>query len=574
MRKDLVRKKLLPLLKEQRVYVFFALLFSVLSALTELTLPVLFGKAIDLFVGKDGVDFVALKKILFYALGLLIFGAIVRWSAEAMSKSLTARLVSRMRRESIRSVLSAPVDVVNKVSSGECAALVTSDAESVFEGCTLVLSQLTSGITIIVGTLVYMYTIQPVIAAAITVLTPLSVFSARFITRKTRKYFTQQASLRAEQVNFADETIGAQKTVKVNLLEKEKIDRFDELNGRLCDSSTKAMFFASLTNPTTRFINAVIYATVLLLGAFSAMGKLGGFVITVGTLSVLLSYTNKYSKPFNDIAGVVAEAQNALVCAERMFSVIDYPKEDQEGDPFPAEASEISCENVSFCYVENVPVLKNLDFTVKKGQKVALVGTSGCGKTTFINLLVRFYDPIEGKISVDGKALSECARPTVRDHVGLLLQETWIKRGTVRENIALGMDASEEEIKKVASDCHADRFIEKLPNGYDTVLEPSSLSEGQRQLLCIARIMLRKPDILLLDEATSSVDVVTEKAIHKAFDTLMEGKTSFVVAHRLSTIKNADLLLVMKDGEIVERGTHDSLLAQNGTYAALYKSFK
>ena len=335
------------------------------------------------------------------------------------------------------------------------------------------------------------------------------------------------------------------------------------------------MFFSSLTNPTTRFINAVVYAAVLLLGSLSVMNKLGPFVITVGALSVLLSYTNKYSKPFNDIAGVLAEAQNALVCAERMFSVADMPAEETSGKEYPSNVEEISVSDVSFSYVPGKPVLKNLDFTVKKGQKVALVGASGCGKTTFINLLVRFYDPTSGKITVDGASIVDCARPQVREHIGLLLQETWIKNGTVRENITLGADASDEEIKAVARDCKADEFIEKLPQGYDTVLDgASSLSEGQRQLICIARIMLRKPEVLLLDEATSSVDVVTEKAVHKAFDKLMEGKTSFVVAHRLSTVKDADLLLVMKDGEIVERGTHGSLLEEGGLYAELYESFR
>ncbi len=574
MSKKATIKRILSLLRKQRAFVFVAVLFSVLSALAELLLPVLFGRAIDLIAAKN-IDFSALKKILLYAVAVLIAGATLRWSNEAVSKILSSRLAGKMRVDCIESVLYSSVKTMNETSVGECAALVTSDAEAVFDGCTLVLSQLVGGLTVICGTLAYMYSVQPIVAAAITVLTPLSVFSARSITQRTSKYFKKQAELRAEQVSFADETVTAHKTVKTCLLEEEKKERFGAINDRLRDSSAKAMFFSSLTNPTTRFINAVVYAAVLLLGSLSVMNKLGPFVITVGALSVLLSYTNKYSKPFNDIAGVLAEAQNALVCAERMFSVADMPAEETSGKEYPPNVEEISVSDVSFSYVPGNPVLKNLNFTVKKGQKVALVGASGCGKTTFINLLVRFYDPTSGKITVDGASIVDCARPQVREHIGLLLQETWIKNGTVRENITLGADASDEEIKAVARDCKADEFIEKLPQGYDTVLDgASSLSEGQRQLICIARIMLRKPEVLLLDEATSSVDVVTEKAVHKAFDKLMEGKTSFVVAHRLSTVKDADLLLVMKDGEIVERGTHGSLLEEGGLYAELYESFR
>ncbi len=566
-------RKLFPLLKGHGGMAVLSCLLSVGSAVLHLSLPVLFGQAIDLFATPESMDTAALSRILLTATGVAIASLFVRWGADASSKKLASALLYGLRKRCIEKILTCSAKDVHSLSTGDVTMLVTTDAEGVYDGLTLILSQLTSGIVTIAGTLVYMFLLNPVVAAAVLCLTPLSVFSAKRITKKTKKYFAAQADDRREQTVLAEETFSAQKSITVCGGEDRRKTLFLQANERSEKSTFQAMFASSLTNPTTRFVTSSVYAVVLLLGAFACFGKLGGFTLTVGSLSVLLSYTNSYAKPFNELAGVFAEAQNAVVCLERMERVQALPDEDMQGEAFPKENPSYSVENVSFSYTPDKEILHDLSFTVKKGQKVALVGTTGCGKTTFMNLLIRFYEPDVGEIVVDGKGLSACDKNSVRAACGLLLQETWLKKGTVRENIAFGSDVPDEEIERVCKECLCDTFIKNLPQGYDTVLTDGiGLSEGQRQLLCIARIMLRKPQVLLLDEATSSVDVVTEKAVHKAFDKLMEGKTSFVVAHRLSTVKNADLILVMDGGRIVEQGTHETLLRQNGAYAELYKN--
>ena len=550
------------------------LILSVLMAgvtvVLQLYVPILFGDAIDNIVAAGKVDFAMVGFYLKRVVILAVLSGVTGWVMSVINNRMTYRVVQDIRAQSIRHIQHLPLSYLDKHSSGDIVSRIIADADILSDGLLLGFSQLFSGIVTIVVTLVFMFSKNFWITLLVICLTPVSFWVAKFISSHSYGMFRKQSEARGKQTALIDEIIGNQKVVRAYGYEERASRRFAEINRELRDYSAQAVFYSSLTNPCTRFVNSLIYAGVALLGAILIpVGSL-----TVGGLTVLLSYANQYMKPFNDISSVVTEMQNALACAARLFALLEEPEESEDAaGTLEAPRGDVGIEDVSFSYNPNRKLIEHFNLDVKPGMRIAIVGPTGCGKTTFINLLMRFYDTDKGEITVDGKKIKTLSRHALRSGYGMVLQDTWIKQGTVRENIAFGKpDATDEEIIRAAKEAHSWEFIERLPQGLDTVLYEDSISQGQKQLLCITRVMLTLPPMLILDEATSSIDTRTEMLIQQAFDKLMEGRTSFVVAHRLSTIRNASLILVMRDGKIIEQGTHEELLAKGGFYHTLYNS--
>lgn len=559
------------------VYKWLVLLSVILAAVTvALTLyaPILVGEGVDLILGPGNVDFQGLLAVLKKIAVVVALTALTQWLMNHMNNQITYHVVQDIRVKAFQHIQELPLKYLDSHPYGDIISRLIADIDQFSEGLLMGFTQLFTGGLTIIGTLGFMLAVNPVITAVVVLVTPLSLFVAAFIARKTFSMFQLQSQTRGELTTLVDEMIGNEKVVQAFGYEKEAQARFEEINERLRGYSLRAIFFSSITNPATRFVNSMVYASV---GAAGAFAVIRGF-LSVGQLSIFLSYANQYTKPFNEISGVVTELQNALACAARVFALMDEPAfepEDEDAVELKQADGSVALENVSFSYQPEVPLIEDLNLDVKPGQRIALVGPTGCGKTTIINLLMRFYDVQKGAIRVSGTDIRHMTRESLRESYGMVLQETWLKSGTIRENIAYGRpDASEEEIIQAAKDAHAHSFIRRMPQGYDTVLseDGGNLSQGQRQLLCIARVMLCNPAMLILDEATSSIDTRTEIRIQKAFAAMMKGRTSFIVAHRLSTIQEADVILVMKDGHIIEQGTHESLLARHGFYAELYNS--
>jgi ATP-binding cassette subfamily B protein len=567
-------KKVLKYAGKYRLLIALSMTLAVVTALLSLYVPILAGNAIDYIVGKDAVDFVGVVSILTrmaIAIGII---AVCQWIMNQANNKITFQVVRDVRKEAFDKLQILPFEYIDSKQTGDIVSRIISDVDLFADGLLMGFTQLFTGIVTIVGTLIFMFYLNFKIAIVVVVLTPLSLFIAKFIADRSFKLFKEQSQSRADQTAFVDEMIGNLSVVKAFAHEDENLETFEEINERLRTTSIKATFISSLTNPSTRCVNNLVYAAVALFGAFACIA--GG--MTVGGLTIFLSYANQYTKPFNEISGVVTELQNALACAERVFAIIEEKPEvsDKENAPelFIPEG-EVSFENVDFSYDKGKELIKELNLKVSKGQRVAIVGPTGSGKTTLINLLMRFYDVDKGSISIDGEDLRDIKRRDLRDGFGMVLQETWLRNGTVRDNITLGREGyTDEQIIEAAKASHAHSFIKKLPNGYDTVITENggNLSQGQKQLLCITRVMLDIPPMLILDEATSSIDTSTEIRIQKAFNKMMKGRTSFIVAHRLSTIREADVILVMKDGHILEQGNHNQLLDKKGFYYELYNS--
>lgn len=573
-KKTTVLGKVLRRLRRYVPAVVIALLLASVYVAASLYIPVLVGRAVDCIVDTGKVDFASMSKHLISIALCAAAGGLAQWVMTLINNRVTYSVTRDIRNEAFRHLQILPLGYLDKHPQGDSVSRVIADVDTFADGLLMGFTQLFTGVMTIVGTLVLMIIINWKIALVVIFITPLSLVVAAVIAGRTHSLFTLQAKIRGEQTGIIDETVSQIKVVQAFNREEAVLAEFDEVNTKLEKASLKAIFISSITNPSTRFVNALVYAGVGLVGAITAIG--GG--LSVGSLTSFLNYANQYTKPFNEISGVVAELQNALACAGRVFELIEAPA--QSAEPENPAMPERVCggmeiHDLDFSYTADKPLITDFNLTVKPGQRVAIVGPTGCGKTTFINLLMRFYDPQAGEIVLDGVNTTNMNRGQLRGCIGMVLQDTWLKAGTIRENIAMGKpDATEEEIIEAAKKSHAHSFIKRLPQGYDTVIGESggSLSQGQKQLLCIARVMLCLPPILILDEATSSIDTRTEMRIQKAFDTMMEGRTSFVVAHRLSTIREADLILVMKDGKIVEQGKHEELLAANGFYAKLYNS--
>ena len=567
-------RRVLSYLRRDWPLLTLSIVLAALSVAGTLYIPILIGDAIDEIVAPDQVNFTGVLRLTALAAATAGAVALVQWVMNAVNNRLTFRVVRDVRREAFAHIQVLPLSFLDAHAGGELVSRVIADVDQFADGLLMGFTQLFTGVVTIIGTLAFMLAIDWKIALVVVVLTPLSLFAAKFIAGRTHSMFTLQSATRGEQTAHLDEMISGQKVVQAFGHEAKSLEKFDEINGRLEKASLRATFFSSLTNPVTRFVNSIVYAAVALTGALSAMGG----AISVGALATFLSYANQYTKPFNEISGVVTELQNALACAQRIFDLIDEPA--QTPDAPDAEtlrdiSGSVRMENVSFSYVPERPLIEHMRLNVRPGQRVAIVGPTGCGKTTLINLLMRFYDVNDGAITVDGHNVQSVTRRSLRASFGMVLQDTWLKSGTIRENICMGKpDASDAEMIAAATAAHADSFIRRLPQGYDTVIteDGGSLSQGQKQLLCITRVMLCLPPMLILDEATSSIDTRTELKIQSAFARMMQGRTSFVVAHRLSTIREADVILVMRDGHIVEQGTHEELLANGCFYARLYNS--
>lgn len=572
MKNKTVFKRVIAVIGRSKLLLFLSLILSVASVILSLYIPVLAGRAIDGIKLHGNVDFEVIKKCLFGILICAIVGGVLQWVMNIINNRIAYNTVRDIRSKAFSHMQTLPVAFADSHPYGDIVSRITADAEQFADGLILGFSQLFTGVVTIAVTLVFMLTISPLITLAVVVLTPISLFTARFIARRTYSMFKKQSETRGEQTALINEMIQNQKTIQAFSYEDRAVERFDESNEKLRKYSLKSIFFSSLTNPTTRFINNLIYAVVGLMGGIFAIGGM----VTVGGFVSFLAYSNQYTKPFNEISGVVTELQNALACAARIFELIDEKPEATDENCLALSDPEGSVEfdNVRFSYDKSKKLIDGFDFFAPSGKTIAVVGPTGCGKTTLINLLLRFYDVDGGSIKVDGENINDITRHSLRHHFGMVLQDTWIKNGTVRENIAFGKpDATDEEIIAAAKAARAHSFIKRLKNGYDTVIgDDDGLSEGERQLLCIARVMLMKPPMLILDEATSSIDTRTELKVQDAFNTLMQGRTSFVVAHRLSTIRHADCILVMKDGKVAEQGTHEELLAKNGFYTKLYNS--
>ena len=556
--------------------VFASLALSALTVVLTLVVPILVGKAIDGVIGAGQVRFDIIWPLL-WRIGICVaLTALGQWVMNVVNNRVTFDVVRDLREEALAHINNLPLAYIDSHPHGETVSRVIADADQFADGLLMGFTQLFSGVLTILFTLAFMFTQNALITLVVVGVTPLSLFVARFIARRTYAMFRLQSETRGEQTAFIDEMIGNLKVVQAYGREAAETERFDGINERLRDCSLKATFFSSLTNPCTRFVNSVVYALVALTGALAAL--MPGSAMTVGMLTAFLSYANQYTKPFNEISGVVTELQNAIACAARLFELIEAPAQtpdDPEAAPLAEVRGAVAWEHVDFSYSPDRPLIEDFNLSVKPGQRVAIVGPTGCGKTTLINLLMRFYDVDAGGISVDGREIRGIPRRSLRAAYGMVLQETWLKAGTIRENIAMGRpDATEEEIVAAAKASHAHSFIKRLPQGYDTRIgeDGGLLSQGQKQLLCITRVMLCLPPMLILDEATSSIDTRTELKIQSAFARMMQGRTSFIVAHRLSTVREADVILVMRDGHIVEQGDHESLLARNGFYAELYNS--
>ena len=571
-----VLKKVLRRIKPYGVSLCASLLLATLQVAMTLYIPILVGNAIDCIVDTGRVDFETMSFYLGRVILCTAAAALAQWVMSEINNYVTFRVTRDIRNEAFSHIQVLPLSYLDAHPQGDLVSRVVSDVDTFADGLLMGFTQLFTGVMTIAGTLVFLLRISVPVALVVIVITPLSLVVANFIANKTYSMFKLQSATRGEQTALIDETIGGMKLVQAFGHEQVSLEQFDEINDRLEKASLRAIFFSSLTNPCTRFVNSVVYAGVGLTGALMCVGGVGGF--SVGNLTSFLNYANQYTKPFNEISGVVTELQNALACASRVFDLIESPARTPEPKnpkyPDPVEGA-VEIKDLSFSYVPEKPLIGDFNLSVQPGQKVAIVGPTGCGKTTFINLLMRFYDPDGGQILLDGINTQEMNRGQLRRTVGMVLQDTWLKAGTIRENIAVGKpDATEDEIIAAAKQAHAHSFIKRLPNGYDTVIGESggNLSQGQKQLLCIARVMLCLPPMLFLDEATSSIDTRTELQIQKAFNTMMQGRTSFIVAHRLSTIQEADLILVMRDGHIVEQGNHEQLLEKRGFYEELYRS--
>ena len=567
-------KKVLRRLKPHTFAIVLSLISAAVSVVMSLYIPVLIGRAIDCIVEAGKVDFSLMKGYLMGVAICALAAGIVQWGMREINNRITFQVTRDIRNEAFRHIQVLPLSYLDQQSQGDLVSRVIADVDTFADGLLMGFTQFFSGVMTILGTLIIMLSIHPIIAVVVILVTPLSLVVAGFIAKRTYSMFTLQSATRGELTGLVDEAIGQIKVVRAFGHEAASLEKFDEVNGRLDKASLQAVFFSSLTNPCTRFVNSVVYALVALTGALFCLS--GG--ISVGSLTILLNYANQYTKPFNEISGVVTELQNALACAGRVLELIEAPARTPEPvHPRKPEKTQGSLEiqDLKFSYTPDKPLIDDFNLSVKPGQRIAIVGPTGCGKTTFINLLMRFYDPQGGTIQLDGVNTRDMTRADLRHSVGMVLQDTWLKAGTIRDNIAMGKPkATMEEVVAAAKQAHAHSFIKRLPQGYDTVIGESggSLSQGQKQLLCIARVMLCLPPMLFLDEATSSIDTRTEIRIQKAFDTMMQGRTTFIVAHRLSTIREADVILVMKDGHIIEQGDHESLLRQGGFYAKLYES--
>ncbi len=569
-------KKVLTYIGKYKYLLLLAVIFAVLSASLMLYVPILVGEAIDCIVDKGNVDFDGVFKIL-TKVGIIVgLAALLQWLMNTLNNRIAYHIVRDVRNEAFRKIEILPLGYIDSHSYGDIVSRVIADVDAFSDGLLMGFTNLFTGVVTILGTLVFMITIDIKITLVVVLLTPLSMLVAKFITSRTYSMFTKQSETRGEQTAFIDEMVGNQKVVAAFAHEDENLQKFDEINDRLAKYSLKATFYSSLTNPGTRFVNSLVYAGVALTGAFSAIGVAP--TITVGGLVTFLSYANQYAKPFNEISGIITELNNALACADRVFELIEQEPQipdDRDATVLSDVKGDITLKNVCFSYVPDKKLIENLNLEAKSGMRVAIVGPTGCGKTTLINLLMRFYDVTGGSVSVDGEDIRKVTRDSLRHNFGMVLQETWLNEGTVRDNIAFGNpDATLDEVIAAAKAAHAHSFIKRLPNGYDTVIgeEGGNLSQGQKQLLCIARVMLCLPPMLILDEATSSIDTRTEQRIQKAFASMMQGRTSFIVAHRLSTIREADVILVMKDGNIIEQGSHTELLKKGGFYSELYNS--
>ena len=565
--------RVLHKIRPYSLFVVCSLIVAAVSVAAQLYIPILCGDAIDLMLGKGNVDFAGVGRIIVEVLVVAVVAAFAQWLLSVCNNRITFSVSRDLRNEALRKIQTLPLSYLDSHPSGDIVSRMVADVDTFADGLLMGFTQLFSGVLTILGTLLFMLSENVVITLVVVCITPLSLLVASFLAKRSYKYFQGQSSVRGEQTALVNEMIEGQKVVQAFGHEAESLDAFDEVNGRLQDVSLKAIFFSSMTNPATRFVNNIVYAGVGLVGALYAVR--GG--ITIGQLSVFLNYANQYTKPFNEISGVVTELQNALACAARVFELLDADDQIPEAENAAVLQPDghVQLEDVSFRYLPDRPLIEGLSLDVKPGQRIAIVGPTGCGKTTLINLLMRFYDVNGGAIKVSGTDIRSVTRASLRGSYGMVLQDTWLRAGTVRENIAYGKpDATLEEVVAAAKAAHADSFIRRLPDGYDTVIaeDGGNISQGQKQLLCIARVMLCLPPMLILDEATSSIDTRTEVRIQKAFARMMQGRTSFIVAHRLSTIREADVILVMKDGHIVEQGNHDELLAAGGFYAKLYNS--
>lgn len=577
MKKGKQTQTIIKILKYIRHYWGFLSISILLSAVTvvgSLYLPLLTGDALDLILEKGMVNFEGILLIL-QKMGIVVMiTALAQWIMNVCNNKITYNVIRDVRKEAFEKLERLPLKYLDAHAHGDVVSRLISDVDQFADGLLMGFTQFFTGILTIFGTLFFMFAISGRITVAVVILTPLSLVVASFIAKKTFSMFKLQSETRGEQTSFIEEMVGNQKVVQAFSREDETLEQFDEINGRLEKCSLKAIFFSSVTNPSTRFVNSLVYATVAVVGAFLAIA--GG--ISIGNLSALLSYANQYTKPFNEISGVVTELQNALACARRVFELIEEEPEIPDApDAVILEQTngEVTLEHVKFSYVPEQKLIENLNLNVKTGQRIAIVGPTGCGKTTLINLLMRFYDVNEGAILVSDTDIRNMTRKSLRNNYGMVLQETWLRSGTIRDNIVMGKpDATEEEVIAAAKASHAHSFIKRLPDGYDTIVaeDGGNLSQGQKQLLCIARVMLCMPPMLILDEATSSIDTRTEMKVQEAFARMMKGRTSFIVAHRLSTIREADVILVMKDGNIIEQGNHEELLQKNGFYAQLYNS--
>ncbi|NBH34225.1 ABC transporter ATP-binding protein [Clostridiaceae bacterium] len=553
--------------------VLFSLALAGVSVASTLYVPILVGEGVDLILGPGNVDFAGLAVILKQIAAIVLLTALAQWLMNHINNQITYHVVKDIRTRAFNHLEVLPLSYLDTHLYGDTISRIIADIDQFSEGLLMGFTQLFTGVLTILGTLGFMLAVNPLITVVVVVVTPLSLFVASYIAKKTYAMFQLQSKTRGELTSLVDEMIGNQKVVQAFGYEKEAEKRFEEINERLRSCSLRAIFFSSITNPATRFVNSMVYASVGVAGAYAAIKGL----LSVGQLSIFLSYANQYTKPFNEISGVVTELQNALACAARVFELMDEPAISPENNAVRLEKADgrVALQDVSFSYNPENPLIEHLNLDVKPGQRIAIVGPTGCGKTTLINLLMRFYDVRGGEIRVSGMDIRRVTRKSLRANYGMVLQETWLKSGTIRENIAYGKpEASLEEIIQAAKAAHAHSFIKRMHDGYDTIIseDGGNLSQGQKQLLCIARVMLCLPPMLILDEATSSIDTRTEIRIQKAFATMMQGRTSFIVAHRLSTIREADVILVMKDGHIIEQGTHDTLLTQNGFYKNLYES--
>lgn len=567
-------RKVLRYIRRYWGYLGASIILAAVTVALTLYLPILIGQAVDRIVGKGAVDFAGIFVILRKMAVIIGLTAVAQWVMNACNNKITYNVIRDIRTEAFDKIEKLPLKYLDAHSYGEIVSRVIADVDQFADGLLMGFTQFFTGIVTIFGTLIFMLTISVRITVAVVVITPVSLFVASFIAKKTFSMFKLQSETRGEQTAFIEEMVGNQKVVQAFSHEDEALEKFDEINERLQKYSLRAIFFSSITNPSTRFVNSLVYATVGVVGAFSAIA--GG--ISVGQLSSLLSYANQYTKPFNEISGVITELQNALACAGRVIELIEEDAEVPDAeDAVDLEHAngKVELSHVYFSYVPEQKLIEDFNLSVKPGQRVAIVGPTGCGKTTLINLLMRFYDVNSGTIKVSDIPLQQLTRKSLRDNYGMVLQETWLRSGSIRDNIAMGKpDATDEEIIAAAKASHAHGFIKRLPEGYDTVIaeDGGNLSQGQKQLLCIARVMLCLPPMLILDEATSSIDTRTEIKIQNAFAKMMQGRTSFIVAHRLSTIREADIILVMKDGSIIEQGNHEELLEKNGFYAKLYNS--